>query len=174
VSGHRIARHAERRRAYCRPASSRHRGHQCHYSFGLCIGAHTHPRARTPGVCEQPAAAAFGIGATGAAVASAERRTARLAGASCSVPSRLGRLLGAPPLRKNRFEKGGSGDWSCVQRMHIAQRNLACSNRAPLRALPRQLQAARQQLPHRVLLRATSSTACAAKIPWLAPTASTA
>ena len=44
--------------------------------------------------------------------------------------------------------------------MHTAQRNLACINRAPLQALPRQLQAALQQLPHRVLLRATPSTAC--------------
>jgi hypothetical protein len=61
-----------------------------------------------------------------------------------------------------------------VLRMHTVQRNLACINRAPLQALPRQLQAALQQLPHRVLLRATPSTACAAKIPWSAPTASTA
>jgi hypothetical protein len=54
------------------------------------------------------------------------------------------------------------------------QRNMACINRAPLRALPRQLQAALHQLPHRVLLRATPSTTCAAKTPWSAPTASTA
>jgi hypothetical protein len=52
------------------------------------------------------------------------------------------------------------------------QRNLACINRAPLQALPRQLQAALQQLPHRVLLRATPSTTCAARVPWSAPTAS--
>jgi hypothetical protein len=42
--------------------------------------------------------------------------------------------------------------------MHTAQRNLACINRTPLQALPRQLQAALQQLPHRVLLRTTPST----------------
>jgi hypothetical protein len=46
--------------------------------------------------------------------------------------------------------------------------------RAPLQTLPRQLQAALQQLPHRVLLRATPSTTCTAKIPCVAPTASTA
>jgi hypothetical protein len=39
--------------------------------------------------------------------------------------------------------------------MHTVQRNLACINRVPLQALPRQLQAALQQLlPHRLLLRA--------------------
>jgi hypothetical protein len=51
---------------------------------------------------------------------------------------------------------------------------LACINRAPLQTLPRQLQAALQQLPHRVLLHATPSTSCAAKIPCVAPTASMA
>jgi hypothetical protein len=50
--------------------------------------------------------------------------------------------------------------------MHAVQRNLACINRAPLQAFPRQLPAALQQLPHRVLLRATPSTTCTAKIPW--------
>jgi hypothetical protein len=49
-----------------------------------------------------------------------------------------------------------------------------CINRAPLQALPRQLQAALQQLPHRVLSRATPSATCTAKIPCVAPTASTA
>jgi hypothetical protein len=58
--------------------------------------------------------------------------------------------------------------------MHTVQRNLACINRAPLQTLPRQLQAALQQLPHRVLLRATPSTTCTTKIPCVAPAASTA
>jgi hypothetical protein len=41
--------------------------------------------------------------------------------------------------------------------MHTVQRNLACINRAPLQTPLRQLQEALQQLPHRVLLRATPS-----------------
>jgi hypothetical protein len=57
---------------------------------------------------------------------------------------------------------------------HSIQRNLACINRAPLQALPRQLQGALQQLPHRVLLRATPSKTCSTKIPWSAQAASTA
>jgi hypothetical protein len=44
--------------------------------------------------------------------------------------------------------------------------------RAPLQTLSRQLQAALHQLLHRVLLRATPSTTCTAKIPWSAPTTS--
>jgi hypothetical protein len=45
------------------------------------------------------------------------------------------------------------------------QRKFACINRAPLQALPRQLQAALHQLPHRVLMRAPSSMACTTKTP---------
>jgi hypothetical protein len=51
---------------------------------------------------------------------------------------------------------------------------LTKKKRAPLQTPLRQLQGALQQLPHRVLLRATPSKTCSTKIPWSAQAASTA
>jgi hypothetical protein len=69
-------------------------------------------------------------------------------------------------LRPSPTGAGGLLPRSLVKKphwMHTVQRNLACINRAPLQTPLRQLQEALQQLPHRVLLRATPSRTCSTR-----------
>jgi hypothetical protein len=131
------------------------------------VGGHRTPvgLATAKGLAEIAAGvlgtAATWVASTGSRAAGGEVQTPRLAGAC----ERQGRVFGGGALRcfaasESPFQK--------------KPQNLACINRAPLQTLPRQLQAALQQLPHRVLVRAPSSATCTAKIPWSAPTASTA
>jgi hypothetical protein len=64
--------------------------------------------------------------------------------------------MDAPEQHSVLAESPATNPIPCGCTQYKVQRSLACINRAPLRALPRQLQGALQHLPHRVLLRATA------------------
>jgi hypothetical protein len=99
----------------------------------------------------------------------------------CADPPLQGKHGGAWVLQGSlatRREKGGHRAASTknkAQREYLQlDQSLQLKRYFVIFAKKRMLQAALQQVPHRVLLRTTPSTTCTAKIPWSAPTAPTA